>query len=171
MVNALRIVRHRFAVALLVALAATGAGRSHAATDIVDTLSRMDGFGTLLGALASTGLDHTLRGPGPFTLFAPADAAFAVVDEDGGGRLAALLAPENRAALAALLARHVVPGTVTLEKIDARPLQVQTVEGSSITLLVIMHNVYVDHYGRVLRAGIPAGNGVIHVIDRVVAPQ
>ena len=171
MTKAVRFARVCLAVVLFAAVTAAGTARSHAAQDIVDTLSRMGDFTTLLRGLQVTGLQQTLRGPGPFTVFAPTDAAFAVLEEGGKGVVAAIFAPENRAGLADLLAYHMVPGKMTLDGITAEPTAVRTVEGHQIEVLLIVTSVYVNHYGRVQQAGVQASNGVIHVIDRVAAPN
>ena len=171
MTKAVRIARICFAVALFAVITVAGSARSHAAQDIVDTLFETGGFNTLLKGLQVTGLEQTLKGPGPFTLFAPTDAAFQVIAEDGKGGLDVLFAPENRAILASLLAYHVVPGEMKLEGITAVPTVVRTVEGKPIEVLLIITSIYLNHYGRVQQAGIPASNGIIHVIDRVVTPK
>ncbi len=171
MTKAVRFARICLAVALFAVITAAGTAKSHAAQDIVDTLFEIGGFNTFLKGLQVTGLEQTLKGPGPFTVFAPTDAAFSVIEEDGRGGLEALFAPGNRARLAALVGYHVVPGEMTLEGITAFPTEVMTVEGRSIKVLLIITSIYVNHYGRVQQAGIPASNGIIHVIDRVIIPE
>jgi len=171
MTKAVRFARICLAVALFAVITAAGAARSHAAQDIVDTLVQTGGFNTLLKGLQVTGLEKTLKGPGPFTVFAPTDAAFEVIEEDGKGELDALFAPENRARLASILAYHVVPGKMTLDGITAVPIVVTTVEGKPIKVVMIITSIYVNDYGRVQQAGIPASNGIIHVIDRVIVPR
>jgi uncharacterized surface protein with fasciclin (FAS1) repeats len=171
MTKAVRFARICLAVALFAVVTAAGTTRSQAAEDIVDTLFVMGGFNTLLKGLQVTGLEQTLKGPGPFTVFAPTDAAFVVVDEDGKGQLDAIFAPENRAKLAALLAYHVVPEEMTLKGITAVPTEVMTLEGRPIKVLLIITSIYVNHYARVQQADIPASNGIIHVIDRVIVPE
>jgi uncharacterized surface protein with fasciclin (FAS1) repeats len=176
MTKAVRFARICLTVALFAVITAAGAARSHAAQDqatqdIVDTLFQTGGFNTLLKGLQVTGLEQTLKGPGPFTVFAPTDQAFAVLGEDGRGRLEAIFAPENRAELAALLANHVVPGKMSVEGITAVPTEVRTVGGKSIKVLLIVASIYVNHYGRIQQGDIPASNGIIHVIDRVIVPE
>jgi uncharacterized surface protein with fasciclin (FAS1) repeats len=171
MTRAVRFARICLAVALFAVVTAAGTARSLAAEDIVDTLSTMGEFNTLLKGLQITGLEKTLKGPGPFTVFAPTDEAFAILGEDGKGKLDAIFAPENRAKLAALLAYHVVPGETSVDGVTAVPTVLRTVEGRPITVLQIISSIYVNHYGRVQQAGIPASNGVIHVIDRVIVPE
>ena len=171
MTKADRFARICLAVALFAVITAAGTARGHAAQDIVDTLFTMGGFNTLLKGLQVTGLEQTLKGPGPFTVFAPTDAAFSVIEEDGRGQLDAIFAPANRARLAALLAYHVAPGEMTLEGITAFPTEVTTIEGRPIEVLMIITSIYVNHYGRVQRTNIPASNGIIHVIDRVIVPE
>jgi uncharacterized surface protein with fasciclin (FAS1) repeats len=171
MTRVVRFARTCLAVALFAAVTAAGTARSLAAEDIVDTLSTMGEFSTLLKGLQLTGLEQTLKGPGPFTVFAPTDEAFAVLEEDGTGKLDEIFAPENRSKLAALLAYHVVPGKMTVNGVTAEPTVVRTVEGRPIKVLLIVSSIYVNHYGRVQQADIPASNGVIHVIDRVIVPE
>lgn len=132
------------------------------ARDIVDTAVAAGNFKTLTAALQQAGLVDTLRGKGPFTVFAPTDAAFAQVPKD---QLDALLADKEK--LAAVLTYHVVPGKVTSG--DVRPGKVKSVQGSELTLSTA-GGVKVDG-ANVVQADIVADNGVIHVIDRVVLPK
>ncbi len=132
------------------------------ARDIVDTAVAAGNFKTLTAALEQAGLVDTLRGKGPFTVFAPTDAAFAQVPKD---QLDALLADKQK--LAAVLTYHVVPGKVTSG--DVKPGKVKSVQGSELTLSTA-GGVKVDG-ANVVQADIAADNGVIHVIDRVVLPK
>jgi uncharacterized surface protein with fasciclin (FAS1) repeats len=132
------------------------------AADIVDTAVAAGDFKTLAAALDKAGLVQTLKGPGPFTVFAPTDAAFAKVPK---AQLDALLADKDK--LAAVLTYHVVPGKVMAKDVQAG--KVKTVQGSELTLGT-SGGVTVDN-AKVVKADIAASNGVIHVIDSVVLPK
>jgi uncharacterized surface protein with fasciclin (FAS1) repeats len=132
------------------------------AKDIVDTAVAAGNFKTLATALTAAGLIDTLKGPGPFTVFAPTDEAFAKVPKD---QLDALLA--DKAKLTAVLTYHVVPGKVMAA--DVKAGMVKTVQGSSLTIKTD-GGVMVDG-AKVTATDIVADNGVIHVIDSVVIPQ
>ena len=132
------------------------------AKDIVDTAVAAGDFKTLAVALEKAGLVDTLKGKGPFTVFAPTDAAFAKVPK---ADLDALLA--DKARLAAVLTYHVVPGSVMAK--DVKAGKVKTVQGSDLTLST-SGGVKVDG-ANVVKADIIADNGVIHVIDSVVLPK
>ena len=132
------------------------------AKDIVDTAVAAGDFKTLAVALEKAGLIDTLKGKGPFTVFAPTDAAFAKVPKKD---LDALLADKSK--LAAVLTYHVVPGSVMAKDIKAG--KVKTVQGSDLTLSTSA-GVKVDG-ANVVKADIVADNGVIHVIDSVVLPK
>jgi len=132
------------------------------AKDIVDTAVAAGSFKTLVTALEAAGLVDTLKGPGPFTVFAPTDAAFAKVPPD---QLKALLA--DKVKLTEVLTYHVVSGAVMSK--DVKAGMVQTVEGSSLTV-VTMGGVKVDG-ANVTSVDIVADNGVIHVIDSVLMPK
>jgi uncharacterized surface protein with fasciclin (FAS1) repeats len=142
-----------------VALAATSAH----AKDLVDTAVAAGEFKTLAAALDKAGLVDTLKGKGPFTVFAPTDAAFAKVPK---ADLDALLA--DKAKLTAVLTYHVVPGSVMAK--DVKAGKVKTVQGSELTLAKSGSGVTVDG-AQVVKADIVADNGVIHVIDNVVIPK
>ena len=133
------------------------------AKDIVDTAVSAGEFKTLAVALEKAGLVSTLKGKGPFTVFAPTDAAFAKVPK---ADLDALLA--DKAKLTAVLTYHVVPGTVMAK--DVQPGKVASVQGSELTLAKGGSGVTVDG-AQVVKTDIVADNGVIHVIDRVVMPK
>jgi uncharacterized surface protein with fasciclin (FAS1) repeats len=111
-------------------------------------------------------LAETLKGPGPFTVFAPTDEAFAALP---AGAVTDLLKPENKAKLAAILTYHVVPGKVTSADIAGKAMDVKTVQGSSLKVDA-MQGVTVDE-AKVVTADVMASNGVIHVIDKVVMPN
>ena len=132
------------------------------AKDIVDTAVAAGDFKTLAVALEKAGLIDTLKGKGPFTVFAPTDAAFAKVPKKD---LDALLADKSK--LAAVLTYHVVPGSVMAK--DVKAGKVKTVQGSDLTLTTA-GGVKVDG-ANVVKTDIVADNGVIHVIDSVVLPK
>ena len=132
------------------------------AKDIVDTAVSAGKFNTLATALKAAGLVDTLKGPGPFTVFAPTDEAFAKIPK---ADLDALL--KDKAKLTAVLTYHVVPGKVMAK--DVKAGKVKTVQGSELTLGTT-GGVTVDA-AKVVQADIAASNGVIHVIDSVVLPK
>lgn len=131
--------------------------------DIVAVASGNPDFSTLVAALSAAGLVETLQGEGPFTVFAPTDAAFAALPE---GLLAKLLLPENIAVLTAILTYHVVPGMVMSTDVTAG--DVATVEGSTIAITTD-YGVMVNG-ANVVAVDVAASNGVIHVIDAVIVP-
>lgn len=131
--------------------------------DIVAVASATEGFSTLVAALTAGGLVETLQGEGPFTVFAPTDAAFAALP---AGLLEKLLLPENKAVLVSILTYHVVSGMVMSADIMAG--DVPTVEGSSVKLDTA-YGVTVNG-ATVTTADIATSNGVIHVIDAVIVP-
>ena len=123
----------------------------------MDTAVAAGSFNTLVAAVKAADLVDTLKGPGPFTVFAPNDQAFAKLPE---GTVDSLLKPENKEKLRAILTYHVVAGKLTSAK---------TVEGSRINFKTMNGEVMVDG-AKVIHADIPASNGVIHVIDTVLMP-
>ena len=134
-------------------------------TDIVDTAVAAGNFTTLAAALEAAGLVETLKGEGPFTVFAPTDAAFAKLP---AGTVQSLLEPENRDKLTAILTYHVVPGKVLaadVVKLDSA----KTVNGESVAIDASSGGVKVDD-ATVTATDIVASNGVIHVIDAVIMP-
>jgi uncharacterized surface protein with fasciclin (FAS1) repeats len=147
---------------LLAISALSFAAFSAQAKDIVDTAVAAGSFKTLAAALTAAGLVDTLKGPGPFTVFAPTDAAFAKIPK---ADLDALLM--DKAKLTAVLTYHVVPGKVMAK--DVKAGMVKTVQGSSLTVST-MNGVMVDG-AKVTATDIVADNGVIHVIDSVVLPK
>jgi uncharacterized surface protein with fasciclin (FAS1) repeats len=138
-------------------------GTPSAKADIIDTAVGAGQFNTLAKALTAAGLVDTLKGPGPFTVFAPTDAAFAKIPAD---KLNALLA--DKAALTKVLTYHVVPGMVVAT--DVKTGQVKTVEGEFLTVSVSSTGVKVNN-ANVIKTDVMASNGVIHVIDTVVLPN
>jgi len=147
---------------LIATVLALGAAFSVQAKDIVDTAVAAGNFKTLATALTAAGLIDTLKGKGPFTVFAPTDAAFAKIPK---ADLDALL--KDKAKLTAVLTYHVVPGKVMAA--DVKAGKVKTVQGSEI-LVAMMGGVMVDN-AKVTSTDIVADNGVIHVIDSVIMPK
>ncbi len=133
--------------------------------DIVGVLSTNDQFSTLVAAVGAAELVETLQGDGPFTVFAPTNAAF---EKLPAGTVETLLQPENRDTLVQVLTYHVVPGAVTSDQLAGQTLSVATVEGSEVDIDGT-HGVRVDN-ARVTQADIIASNGVIHRIDTVLMP-
>jgi uncharacterized surface protein with fasciclin (FAS1) repeats len=132
------------------------------AKDIVDTAVGAGNFKTLAAALTAAGLIDTLKGKGPFTVFAPTDEAFAKIPK---ADLDALL--KDKAKLTAVLTYHVVPGKVMAK--DVKAGKVKTVQGSELTISTT-GGVKVDN-ATVVKTDIGADNGVIHVIDSVIIPK
>ena len=133
--------------------------------DIVDIAASNDDFSTLVAAVQAAGLVETLKGPGPFTVFAPTNAAFAKLP---AGTVENLLKPENKDQLVSVLTYHVVPGAVTSDQLAGQRLNVATVQGSTVHIDG-RSGVKVDQ-ANVVTADITATNGVIHVIDSVLLP-
>ncbi|HAU57440.1 MAG TPA: hypothetical protein DCW87_07715 [Comamonadaceae bacterium] len=147
----------------LIALALTaGATFTAMAQDIVDTAVKAGNFKTLVAAVQAAGLVDTLKGTGPFTVFAPTDEAFAKIPK---ATLDGLLA--DKAALAKVLTYHVVPGKVMAK--DVKAGKVKTVQGQEITVTTSM-GVMVDQ-SKVVATDVAASNGVIHAIDTVLMPK
>lgn len=134
--------------------------------DIVDIAASNDDFSTLVAAVQAAGLVDTLKGDGPFTVFAPTNAAFAALPE---GTVDTLLKPENKDQLVKVLTYHVVPGAVTSDQLAGQRLSVETVQGQS--LHVDARNGVKVNKSTVTTADIIASNGVIHVIDKVLLPK
>ena len=146
--------------------ATAGDYKKKAKKDIVDTAVSAGQFETLAAALGAADLVDTLKGDGPFTVFAPTDEAFAKLPE---GTVECLLKPENRDQLIAILTYHVVPGAgraADVVKLDAA----KTVNGQSVAIQVADNGVQVDN-ANVVATDIEASNGVIHVIDTVILPS
>lgn len=133
--------------------------------DIVDTAVAAGQFKTLATALTAAGLVDTLKGPGPFTVFAPTDAAFAKLPD---GTVADLLKPENKEKLTAILTYHVVAGKDTSREVMDMS-KVKTLNGKDLPIKVVDGKVMVGD-ATVTKADIEASNGVIHVIDTVLMP-
>ena len=154
------------AVAATVISIAVGSASAYAADkDIVDTAVAAGQFKTLAAALTAAGLVDTLKGPGPFTVFAPTDAAFAKLP---AGTLDTLLKPESKAKLTAILTYHVVAGKVMAADV-VKLKEAKTVNGAMVAVKVDGGNVMINN-AKVTTADIEASNGVIHVIDTVLLP-
>ena len=151
------------AVAAPLALSAVAAK----AADIVDTAVSAGQFETLVAAVKAAGLVDTLKGEGPYTVFAPTDEAFAKLP---AGTVEDLLKPENKERLVAILTYHVVPGKVMSADLLNKQVKAKTVEGDSLSINALNGGVSVDD-AKVIQADIETSNGVIHVIDTVVLPQ
>jgi len=155
------------AVALVLSLFLVTYARPKAASqDIVDTAVAAGSFKTLAAALQAAGLVDTLKGKGPFTVFAPTDEAFAKLPP---GTVEDLLKPENKEKLVAILTYHVVPGKVLAAQV-AKMNSAKTVNGQSVAISVNDGTVIVDN-AKVVKTDILCSNGVIHVIDSVVLPK
>ena len=150
----------------IAALPLTLIGATSNALDIVDTAVSAGQFNTLVAAVEAADLITTLKGDGPFTVFAPTDEAFAALPE---GTVENLLKPENKDQLIAVLTYHVVPGKIMSSDIAGTATMVESVQGSELDVDAT-DGVTVDG-ATVVTADIETDNGVIHVIDRVVLPQ
>jgi transforming growth factor-beta-induced protein len=136
-----------------------------AAADIVDT-AVAGKFNTLVAAVRAAGLVDTLKGPGPFTVFAPTDEAFAKLP---AGTLESLLKPENKEKLQSILTYHVVPGKVMAKDV-VKLKSAKTVEGRAVSVSTQGGGVMINN-ATVTKADIAASNGVIHVVDTVILPE
>ena len=134
--------------------------------DIIDIASSNEDFSTLVAAVSAAGLVDTRKGEGPFTVFAPTNAAFAALP---AGTVENLLKPENKDQLIAILTYHVVPGAVTSDQLAGKRMDVATVQGQ--TVHIDGRNGVKVNKSRVTTADIMASNGVIHVIDKVLLPK
>ena len=154
---------------LLALVAASGPAAAAAPApqkDIVDTAVAAGSFQTLAAALQAAGLVETLKGAGPFTVFAPTDAAFAKLP---AGTVESLLKPENKTKLTAILMYHVVPGRVLAAQVGGMT-SAPTANGQTLAISSENGIVTVDG-ARVTKADILCSNGVIHVIDTVLLPN
>lgn len=134
--------------------------------DIVDTAIEAGQFETLVTAAKAAGIAEALKGEGPFTVFAPTDAAFEALPE---GTVESLLQPENKGKLAAILAYHVIPGKVMAADIAGQELTQATMQGEMVGINAKEGVMIQD--ANVVKADIEASNGVIHVIDKVILPE
>ncbi len=159
----------------LATAAAAGLGSAFAAPalamgpgDIVDIAASNPDFSTLVTAVSTAGLVDTLKGKGPFTVFAPTNAAFAALPH---GTVERLLRPENRAELTRILTYHVLAGRYDASLLLNNYGRLITVEGSSILSDGRSGSVHLNRSTRVTTANIAASNGLIHVIDKVLLPH
>ena len=136
------------------------------AADVVDTAIAAGNFKTLVAAVQAAGLVDTLKGAGPFTVFAPTDEAFAKLP---AGTVDDLLKPENKDKLVAILTYHVVPGKVMAADVAGKDQKVKTVQGGEID--VNGKDGVTVNGAKVIKADIVTDNGVIHVIDAVILPK
>lgn len=160
----------RISCAMLVAVslsaAAVGGEKAAEKKDIVDTAVSAKNFSTLVAAVKAADLVETLKGDGPFTVFAPTNNAFKMLPK---GTLEALLKSENKKKLTGILTYHVVSGRVLaadVVKLDSA----KTVQGSKVKITHKNGKVYVDG-AQVVKTDIVCSNGVIHVIDAVILPS
>jgi uncharacterized surface protein with fasciclin (FAS1) repeats len=151
----------------LVFVAVPVAQAGGAKKDIVDTAVEAGSFSTLVAAVKAAGLVETLKGDGPFTVFAPTDDAFAKLPD---GTVENLLKPENKDQLVAILTYHVVPGKVMSGDIAGQALEAETVAGVPLAIDATGDGVMVGG-AMVTTADVMASNGVIHVIDTVLIPE
>ena len=157
--------RRTFIAAATVASFAGSAFAQSASMDIVDTAAEAGNFETLLAAATAADLVDTLKGEGPFTVFAPTDDAFAALPE---GTVESLLLPENKDQLVSILTYHVVPGKVMSTDLSDG-MTATTVQGGDI--MIDLDNGVMINDATVVTADIEASNGVIHAIDSVLMPD
>ncbi|MGF1687765.1 fasciclin domain-containing protein [Photobacterium japonica] len=138
---------------------------AQAEKNLVQVAANNDDFQTLVMAIKAADLVEVLEGKGPYTVLAPTDEAFAKLPE---GTLAALLKPENKEKLQAILTYHVLPGAISSEEVTKLKLPV-TVQGDPVTITETDDKVMIND-ASVITADIPASNGIIHVIDTVLIP-
>ncbi|QJF50011.1 fasciclin domain-containing protein [Roseobacter ponti] len=156
--------RTMIALTAATALAGTTAFADGHSKDIVDTAAGAGTFETLVAAVTAAGLVDTLKGEGPFTVFAPTDEAFAALPE---GTVETLLKPENKDQLVSILTYHVVPGKVMSTDLSD-DMTATTVQGGDIT--IDLDSGVMVNEATVTTADIETSNGVIHVIDAVILP-
>lgn len=155
-----------FAMILSVLISALPATAGAAKKDIVDTAVAAGSFKTLAAALQAAGLVDTLKGKGPFTVFAPTDDAFSKLPT---GTVDSLLKPENKEKLKSILLYHVVPGRVTAAQV-VKLTSAKTANGQQVKIVVDGGTVMIND-AKVVKADVFASNGVIHVIDTVLLPK
>lgn len=155
------------AAACAAVIVAPATAQAAAKADIVDTAVAAGQFKTLTAAVQAAGLVDTLKGAGPFTVFAPTDAAFAKLP---AGTVQDLLKPENKAKLVSILTYHVVPGKVTSSALAGKVTDAKTVQGGTVKVDATKGGVMVND-AKVVSADVDATNGVIHVVDTVLLPK
>jgi len=168
--------RLRKSLATVALLCGVSLGSTAQATDVVDIAMASDSHKTLVAAVKAAGLVETLKGSGPFTVFAPTDAAFEALPP---GTVEDLLKPENKEKLVQILTYHVVPGKIMAEDLAGKQVYAETVEGSPIfasgvardATFVAPHKMLDSSKMARVIAQVPTGNGVVHVIDKVLLPQ
>ena len=156
----------RVALLAIATLAMAAPKSNPASKDIVDTAVAAGSFQTLAKALQAADLVDALKGPGPFTVFAPTDEAFAKLPP---GTLDSLLKPENKDKLRAILTYHVVAGDLPSATV-AKLSSAKTLNGEEVKITASGGKVMINN-AQVVKADIPASNGVIHVIDTVILPD
>ncbi|MEP4197374.1 MAG: fasciclin domain-containing protein [Aliishimia sp.] len=158
-------------ISVIALLAMAACSPAKEGNDIVDIAAADGNFTTLVAAIQAAGLEDTLRGPGPLTVFAPTDAAFAALPD---GTVESLLLPENIDQLVSVLTYHVLPGAVTSDQVLGQRLDVATVQGQTVAIdgtgSKLGPAVKVNN-ANVIAADILATNGVIHAIDTVLLPN
>ena len=152
--------------ALIIGVLASALPTAAKAKDIVDTAVSAGSFKTLTAALQAAGLVNALKGPGPYTVFAPTDEAF---NKLPAGTVESLLKPENKEKLKAILLYHVVSGDVPSSR-AVKLTSAKTLEGKDLAISVENGRVMINN-AKVVKADVHASNGVIHVIDSVLIPQ
>ena len=157
--------RRTFIAMATVAMIATPALAGGGKKDIVDTAMEAGNFNTLVAAVKAAGLVDTLKGEGPFTVFAPTDAAFEALPE---GTVENLLKPENKDQLVGILTYHVVPGKVMSSDLS-EGMKAGTVQGQEVT--VTLEGGPKINGADISAPDVEASNGVIHVIDEVILPS
>lgn len=159
--------RRFFVTAPLAAAAAAAAFAAPArAKGMVDTIQDSGTFNTFAGSLKAVGAAELLAGPGPFTIFAPTDDAFTKIPREN---LERLLRPENRDTLRQIVMCHIVAGRVTARDVLGKRLEAATLNGTSV-LIDATKGILVGE-AKVVRADVPADNGIIHFIDTVIMPR
>jgi uncharacterized surface protein with fasciclin (FAS1) repeats len=136
--------------------------------NIVEEATKAGGFATLLQAATAAGVAEALTGPGPITVFAPNDAAFAALP---AGTVEGLLKPESKDKLAAILKHHVINGEVMAAAIAAGKTEVDALDGTKLTIEKAADGTVTVGGAKVITADVDASNGVIHVIDKVILPK
>ena len=155
----------KIVLGLIIALCAIGSTAQAQSKDIVDLAVGNDNLKTLVAAVKAGGLVDVLKGDGPFTVFAPTDAAFAALP---AGTLDNLLKPENKDKLAAILKYHVVSGRVMSTDLS-NGMKAGTVQGEKVKVWIRNGTVKIND-AKVVAADVRAKNGVVHVIDKVILP-
>jgi uncharacterized surface protein with fasciclin (FAS1) repeats len=158
--------KRRLALVTAAMMAVSASAAKADTKDIVDVAAGAGKFNTLVAAAKAAGLVDTLKGAGPYTVFAPSDEAFAKLPK---GTVEDLLKPENKEKLRSILTYHVIPGKVMAADIKGKKTSVKTVQGSDLAVDAT-DGVKVND-ANVVTADVAASNGVIHIIDSVVMPK